>query len=74
MNTLEVPIEIEVYEGCASAAPVFPRRPRRSPRRTARRRLPSSTRPPGPGPAFVELDAPETLQLAGALPSGIYIE
>lgn len=36
MNTLDVPIEIEIYEGAASATPLLP--PRNRPPRLSRRR------------------------------------
>jgi hypothetical protein len=67
MRTLEVPIEIEVYEGCASATPVFPHRAGRTPRRTARR-------PAARAPLGAEIESTEALQFAGALPAEITIE
>jgi hypothetical protein len=69
MRTLEVPIEIEVHEGCASATPVLPPRERRTPRRSAPRSIRATAQPCWPS----ETEAGEALQLAGALPADIVI-
>lgn len=73
MNTLEVPIEIEVYEGCTSAIPLMPARRRRASRFT---RLPRASAPRRQqcNSVSAENESAEALQFAGALPAEIVIE
>jgi hypothetical protein len=73
MRTLEVPIEIEVYEGCATATPVFPRRARQTPRRPARRAASPSVCSAAHAPVPSEMESSEALKFAGALPADIII-
>ncbi len=74
MRTLEVPIEIEVYEGCTTATPVAMNRVRPAPRRAARRTVAPPARLAARAPRFAEIECDEALQFAGALPAEIVIE
>jgi hypothetical protein len=72
MKTLDVPIEIEIYDGCATATPVLPARTH-SARRPVRHPAAAPVRPAAPGARPVEDESSDVLQWSGALPAEVHV-